>query len=64
MIPQLPDFIPGTLEDMNKHNKVADGHHVTERQKGQVRINMCNDNGDTFITNFHKVLWHQIYATG
>ena len=36
MTPEISDFIPGSLEDMDKHVEVADRHHVTEKQKGQV----------------------------
>ena len=36
MTPQGLDVIPGQLEDMDKNIKVAYGHHVTTRQKGQV----------------------------
>ena len=38
MTPYVSDFIPVSLEDMNKHNKVANGHHVTAGGKGQVWI--------------------------
>ena len=31
MMPQVLDFIPGLLEDMDKHIEVADGHHVKEK---------------------------------
>ena len=43
MTPEVSDFIPGSLEDMDKHIEVADRHHATAKQKGQVRIKMCND---------------------
>ena len=33
MTPEDSDFIPGLLEDTDKHIEVADGHHVTEKQK-------------------------------
>ena len=56
MIPELSDFIPGMLEDTNKHIEVADGHHVTAKKKGQVRIKMCNNHGDPFIATLHNVL--------
>ena len=36
--PYVSDFVPGSLEDTDKHIEVADGHHVTAKQKGQVRI--------------------------
>ena len=40
---------------MDRYIEVADGHHVTEKQKVQVQIEMCDDNGDTFITTLHNV---------
>ena len=49
MAPQVSDFIPGLLEDMDKYIEVADVHHVTAKKKGQVQIKMCNDNGYPFI---------------
>ena len=36
MTPEVSGFIPGSLEDMDKYIEVADRHHVTEKQKGQV----------------------------
>ena len=33
MTPEVFDFIPGTLEDTDKYIEVADGHHVTAKQK-------------------------------
>ena len=56
MTPEVSDFIPGLLEDKDKHIEVADGHYVTAKQKGQLRIKMCNNNEDTFIAAFHNVL--------
>ena len=38
--PQVSDFIPGSLEDTDNHIEVEDGHHVTEKKKGQVQIKM------------------------
>ena len=46
MTPQVSDFIPGLLEDKDKHIEVAEGHHITLKQKGKVRIKMCDDNGE------------------
>ena len=54
--PVVSDYIPGSLEDTYKHIEVMDGRDVTEKQKGQVRIKMCDNNGDTFITTLHNVL--------
>ena len=56
MTPEVSDFIPGSLEDTDKYIEVADGHHVTAKQKGQVRIKMCDVNGKTFIATLHNVL--------
>ena len=56
MTPEVLYFIPGSLEDMDKYIEVADGHHVTKKQKGQVRIQMCNDNRKPFIAILHNVI--------
>ena len=56
MTPEISDFVPGSLEDTDKYIEVADGHHVTAKQKGQVQIKMCNDNGKTFIATLYNVL--------
>ena len=53
MTPEVSDFIPGTLEDTDKYIGVADGHHVTAKQNGQVKIQMCDDNGKPFIATLH-----------
>ena len=49
---------------MGKHIKAADRHHVTAKQKYQVRIKMFDDHGYPFIATIHNILWHQTYATG
>ena len=49
MTPEIWNLILGSLQDMDKCIEVADGHHVMAKQKGQVRIQMCDDNGKTFI---------------
>ena len=33
-----------------------DRHHVTEKQKGQVRIQICDDNGKKFIATLYNIL--------
>ena len=45
MTPEVTDFVSGSLEDTDKFIEVADEHHVTAKQKGSVRIQICNDNG-------------------
>ena len=54
MTPEVSDFIPGSLDETEKYIEVADRHHVTVEKKGQVRINMCDDNGKSFITTLHN----------
>ena len=56
MTPEVSDFIPGQLEDTDKRIEAADGHHVTSKQKVQVQIKLCDDNGDPFIVTLHNVL--------
>ena len=41
---------------MDKYIEVADGHHVTAKQNGQVQIKMCDDNRNTFIATLYNVL--------
>ena len=36
--PQVPYFIPGSLEYTDKYIEVVDGHHVTAKQTGQAQI--------------------------
>ena len=33
-----------------------DGNHITAKQKGQVQIKICHDNGKPFITMLHNLL--------
>ena len=56
MTPEVSDFNPGSLEDTDKCIEVGDGHHITAKQKGQVQIQMCNDNGKTLIATLYNVL--------
>ena len=56
MTPEVSYFIPGSLEDKDKYIEVTEGHPVTAKQKGQVRIQMCDDNGKPFIATLHNIL--------
>ena len=56
MTPEVSDFILGSLQDTDKYIEAADGHHVTSKQKRQVRIQMCDDTGKSFIATSHNVL--------
>ena len=55
MTPEVSVFILVSLEDMDDYIEVAYGHHVTAGKKGQVRIKMCDDNGNNFIATLYKV---------
>ena len=56
MTQHVSDFIPGSLEDTDKHIEVADEHHITAKQKGQVQIKICDNNGDTLIVILPNVI--------
>ena len=56
MTPEVLDSIPGSLEDTYKYIEIADGHHVTAKQKGQVRIQMRNNNRKNSIATLYRVI--------
>ena len=56
MTPEVTDFIPGSLEDTDKSTEVADEHHITAKQKGSVRIQMCDNNRKKFVATIYNVL--------
>ena len=56
MTPEVTDFIPGSLEDTDNSIEVADGHHLTPKQKGSVQIQLCDNNGNTFVATLYNVL--------
>ena len=56
MTPEVSGYIPSLLDNTDKHIEVLDGHRTMAKQKGQVRIKMCDDNGNTFIATLHDVL--------
>ena len=56
MTPEVSDFVAGSLEYTDKHIEVTDGYHVTAKQKGQVQIKMCDNNGYDFIETLYNVL--------
>ena len=53
MTPEVTDFIPVSLEDTDNFIEVADRHHVTAKQKGSVRIQMCDDNGKKLVASIY-----------
>ena len=64
MTPEVSDFVPGLLEDTDKHIKVLDGHNATAKQKGQVRIKCATMTEILLSQRYTTYFWHQIYATG
>ena len=54
--PEVTEFIPGSLEDTDKCIEVADGNHVTAKQKGSVQIQMCDNKRKKFIATLYNVL--------
>ena len=63
MTPEVLDFIPGSLEDKDKHIEVADGYHVTAKQKGQVQKKCAKIMKILSSQRYKTYIWHQIYAT-
>ena len=55
-MPEVLNFILVSLDHTDKNIEAEDGHHIMATPKGQVRIKLCDDNGDTFIATFHNVL--------
>ena len=56
MTPEVSDFVTGSLKDTDKHIEVVDRHHVTTKQKVQVQMRICDNNGDPFIVTLHNIL--------
>ena len=56
MTPEVTYFIPGSLEDIDKFIEVADGHHVTAKQKVSVRIQIFDDDGRTSFATLYNLL--------
>ena len=56
MTPDVLYFIPGSLEDTDKHIGVTDGYNITAKPKGQVQIKMCDNNGNPFIVTLNNIL--------
>ena len=55
MKPDVSDLFPGLLDDMDKQIEVAVRHHVTEKQKGQEQIKLCEDWEDPLFATLHNV---------
>ena len=57
MTPGIYDFILGSWVETDKYIEVADGHFFTEKQTGEVQINMHDNNGKPFIDMLYNVLF-------
>ena len=64
MMPQISNFIPGSLEDRDKHIEVTDGHQVTANQKGQSPIKCVMITEILLLQHCATYFWHHIYVTG
>ena len=64
MTPEVSDFIPVLLEDTDKKIGVADRHHVTAKQNGQVQIKCAMIMEIILSQHYTTYFWHKIYATG
>ena len=64
MTPEVSNFIPGLLEDTDKHVEVADVHHVTAGKKGQVGIKCATIMEILSSQRYTTYFWHQVYTTG
>ena len=56
MTPVVSDIIPGLLEYTDKYVEVVDGNHITAKQKVRVRIQMCDNNRNSFIAPLYNVI--------
>ena len=64
MTPEVSDFITGSLEDTDKYIEVADGHHGTTKQKGQVQIKCATISEILSLKCCTTYFWQQTYVTG
>ena len=56
MTQQVSDFIPNSFDNTDKYIDFFGVSHVMAKQKVQVQIQICDDNGDTFIATLNNVL--------
>ena len=54
--PEVSNCISGSLEDIDKHIEVAEGHHVMAKQIGKVQIQLYDHNRYPFIVTLHNIL--------
>ena len=64
MTPEVSDFLPDLLEDMNKHIEIAGGHHVTEKKKDKYEKKCATITEICSSQHYTMYFRHQIYTTG
>ena len=57
MTPEISDFLPGSLVEMEKYIEVADGNFFTQKQTGGVQIKIRNGNGKYCTSILYNVLF-------
>ena len=57
MTPEISNFIPVLLVEIDKCIEVTDGNFVTAKKTGEVQIKMCDDNGKPFIATLYNILF-------
>ena len=62
--PEISDFIPGFLEDTDKHIEISCGHYITSKKKEQVQKKGATITEMLLSQRCTTYFWNQIYATG
>ena len=52
MTQEISDFIPGSLMETDKYIRISDGNFFTEKQTGQVQIEMSDDNENPSLLRY------------
>ena len=56
MAPDISDFIPGLLVETDKYIEDEVGNFIAAKEKGEVQIEMCDNNVKPFIATSENVL--------
>ena len=62
MIPEVSDFIPGSLKDTDKYIEVANGHHNIAKGKGKVQIKCATTTERIPSQHYTMYFWYQTYV--
>ena len=55
MTPEISDFVPSSLLEIDKYIEVEDSHLVTEKKTREVQIKMRNAYGKAFTATLYNV---------